>query len=67
MSFREQFKGHTYVEYAPGEHIQFHSRVLLPDRSVVYEPHNITVDKVVGGGFFGRVILPKNTDYVIKT
>lgn len=56
-----------YNEYSPGDKVQFSIRTLKPDGSLATKDHRITIGDIRGGGFFGRVLVPEDEDFVIKT
>jgi len=57
----------NYNEYSPGKSLYFDLRTIKPDGSVIQQPNEVTIDAIRGGGFFGRVLFPKNQEFVIKT
>ncbi len=56
-----------YKEYEPGQTFSFSLKTPLPNGSVVSQDKTITIGAVAGGGFFGKVLLPQDEDFVIKT
>ncbi len=54
-------------EYKVGEPLVFFLQQLRPDGTVDVQPQHVTINDIKGGGFFGRVLFPKDKDYVIKT
>ena len=56
-----------YKEYLPGNNLSFSLRTLKPDGTVNITDQAIVIGDVRGGGFFGRVIIPQDEQFVIKT
>lgn len=56
-----------YRQFSEGQVIPFILHTLNPDGSVCLSDKQITVDRIKGGGFFGRVLIPKAEEFVIKT
>ncbi len=56
-----------YKEFSPGQKLTFTLKTLGLDGAVVENPQQMTIGEVRGGGFFGKVLIPKEGDRVIKT
>ncbi|MBI4100362.1 hypothetical protein HY439_01340 [Candidatus Microgenomates bacterium] len=56
-----------YGEYLTGDEIKFSLQTLQSDGSLRSCDQRIVIRDVRGGGFFGRVIIPEDGGYVIKT
>lgn len=55
-----------YREFKEGQTLDFNLITILPHCERL-TPKTIVIDKVKSGGFFGKVLIPKNEDYIIKT
>lgn len=63
----EQRTQSPYKEFSPGQKLAFNLKTLGPDGTIVESPHQMIIAEVRSGGFFGKVLIPKDGDYVIKT
>lgn len=63
----EQYRKNPYKEYLPGDNLAFTLKTLRPDGSIEETEKEITIAEVKGGGFFGRVLIPEEESFVIKT
>lgn len=61
----------SYKEYTPDQRVTFFLKTLQPKNSTSYETtydkEDIEIDSIRGGGFFGKVLIPKDKEYVVKT
>lgn len=64
------FKGeavkNSYNQFSEGDHLSFFLQTLEPD-GLEFSPEESVVEDIKGGGFFGKVIIPEDKPYVIKT
>lgn len=56
-----------YQEYSPGDQISFPLHTLQSDGNIITSERSITIEDIRGGGFFGKVIIPRDENFVIKT
>jgi len=56
----------SYQEFRPGQTLDFNLQATFPD-SERTTPKSVVIEKVEGGGFFGKVLIPKDQPFVIKT
>lgn len=56
-----------YRQFFQGQDLSFTLHTLNPDGSVRLLDRQITIAAIKDGGFFGKVLIPANGDFVIKT
>ena len=56
-----------YRQFSIGQELPFTLNTLAEDGSICSKENEITVAAIRGGGFFGRVLIPEEGDFVIKT
>lgn len=64
---KEVEKRSPYKEFLQGDKLAFDLKTLQPDGSIESTLHQITIADIKGGGFFGKVLIPENENFVIKT
>src|SRR5258708_7130275 len=67
MSSEIVTKRNLYKEFYPGQPLSFELKTLGSDGYVSTEQRNVVIDEIRGGGFFGKVLIPKDEPFVIKT
>lgn len=60
-------KTSLYNEFAPGMKVPFELKSLQQNGEIITSQQSIIIEDLRGGGFFGKVIIPKEMDFVIKT
>jgi hypothetical protein len=60
-------QNHLYREFSPGDKLSFDLVTLSPDGEPIKSPVQATIADIRGGGFFGRVFIPEQGNFVIKT
>lgn len=63
----ERAENNPYKQFFPGQSLAFTLHTLNPDGSVCLTDKHVEIDTVRGGGFFGRVLIPRDEEFVIKT
>ena len=56
-----------YKQFWPGQRLPFTLHTLNPDGSICSSDKQVEIAAIKGGGFFGRVLILKDEDFVIKT
>lgn len=57
----------SYNEYQKGTKLPFTLKTIQTDGNIIQREESIEVNMVRGGGFFGKVLIPKDKEYVVKT
>lgn len=67
MANQEQKERSHYRQFTKGQDLCFTLNRLCPDGSLVTQEHNVQIEDVRGGGFFGQVLLFPELPFVLKT
>lgn len=63
----ERAAKNPYKQFSPEQRLSFTLHTLNPDGSICLSDRQVEISTVKSGGFFGRVLIPKDEDFVIKT
>lgn len=65
--FEKQGKSDPYKEFYEGQQIAFTLKTIYPNGRMDCSQKDITIDRIAGGGFFGKVLISDNQPFIIKT